>query len=118
MLRAGEVRAPALAWQAHAMPWLRFAVEEVIRRRAETDQLALSELERLRVDLAEMRSEQRYDRFWTHIGVEGTLIALGIAFSSLPKTTTLGALEGLAMVVVGTVAFLVTTLRHGPWRKR
>jgi hypothetical protein len=100
------------------MPWLHSAVEEVIRSRAAKDEVILSELQRLRVDLAKMRTEQRDDRFWNHIGVEGTLMALGIAFSSLPNATTLGTLEGLGMLVVGTAALIVTAFRQGPWRER
>jgi hypothetical protein len=57
-------------------------------------------------------AERSKDRFVAYIGVEATLIALGISWLTLPKQSTLGALEGIGLFSASTVALVVTVVQR------
>lgn len=101
------------------MRWLDVALEEVVRRQVERDTALAHEVAELKSQIERLRAEHGRDRFWTHIGVEATLIALGLAWWTFPKQTSLGILEGILIFTVAVIAALVTAIRKlllEPWR--
>jgi hypothetical protein len=88
------------------------ALEEVIRRRVDHDDRLVHEIVDLKHEVERLRVESAKDRFWTHIGVEATLIALGIAWWTFPRQTSLGGIEGLGLLMGASVFALVTVGRR------
>lgn len=94
------------------MRWLDLALDEVVRRQAERDSALANEVAELKQEIERLRMDNRRDRFWTHVGVEATLIALGLAWWTLPKQTLLGGLEGIFIFAIAVAALIVTVVRN------
>jgi len=71
-----------------------------------------AELQRVAAELAALRAEAARDRFWTHAGVEATLIALGLAWLVFPRQSVLGQYEGLVVFAVAVVGLALTVARR------
>jgi hypothetical protein len=89
------------------------------RIKAEHNDKVVEELQRLRSEIERLRSESAKDRFWTHLGVEGTLIALSVALLTYPHPLnsslfgSLSTLEGGVLLLASSVSLLVTISRRG-----
>lgn len=92
------------------MRWLEVALDEVVRRQVERDTALAREVAQLKSEIERLRTENARDRFWTHMGVEATLIALGLAWWTFPKQTSLGALEGILIFTAAVIALVVTVI--------
>lgn len=92
------------------MRWFDAALSDVVRRQVERDSAVAREVTDLKAEIERLRAEAGKDRFWTHIGVEATLIALGISWWT-PKQTSLGVLEGAIVFIISGIALSVTMIR-------
>jgi hypothetical protein len=91
--------------------WLSAAVEEVSRRRAADDERVLAEVRLLRTEVERFRAEAAADRSWTHLGVEMTWFAVGVALATLPHAGMAASVEALLLMMVGAGSAVVTVLR-------
>lgn len=97
-------------------------MDDFIRRSDRSDQV-LDELQQLRAEIDRMRAESVRDRFWTHLGVESTMIALGLGLVTYPRPTNttlfsnLSVIEGGVLLAGSALALLVTIGRRSVGRK-
>ena len=92
--------------------WLSHDLDRTARGPDEDHDRMSAELQRVAAELAALRAEAARDRFWTHAGVEATLIALGLAWLVFPRQSVLGQYEGLVVFAVAVVGLALTVARR------
>jgi hypothetical protein len=110
-IKGMSVRASRDRGAGLAIFWLSYAFAEVVRRRTPHDSEVLTEVRRLQAEVHSLRAEGEKERFWTHMGVEATIIALGLAWLTFPRQSDLGQIEGAAAFAVALMAMTATTVR-------
>lgn len=100
-----------LVWAAASVAVL-VAAAGAPNRRKELDVPPPSPPDEIEREIKLLRADAARDRFWSHLGVEATLLALSLSWWTFPKQSNLGAIEAALVFAGSAVALTATVVRN------